>query len=63
MCSCVGEDLFRVKGVLCVAHAEQKYLCQAVHMIFQDEFDEEWAEGEARHSKLVFIGKNLNEDE
>jgi len=31
-------------------------------MIFSGNFTEEWAEGEPRESKLVFIGKNLDAD-
>jgi G3E family GTPase len=31
-----------------------------VHMIFSGAFAEEWGEEEARESKLVFIGKNLD---
>ena len=38
-------------------------LYQAVHMIFNGDFDESWTEGETRQSKLVFIGKNLDHAE
>ena len=31
-------------------------------MIFTGNFDSEWADGEERASKLVFIGKNLDHD-
>ena len=36
---------------------------QAVHMIFNGDFDEAWTSGETRQSKLVFIGKNLDHAE
>ena len=52
-----------MKGVLAIADTEQKFVYQAVHMIFNGDFDECWAEGEQRQSKLVFIGKNLDHDE
>merc|ERR1712118_103542 len=57
-------DIYRMKGVLAIAHAQQKFVYQAVHMIFNGNFDEEetWKEGEARESKLVFIGKNLDKE-
>lgn len=55
-----GADIFRMKGVLHIAHASGRYVCHAVHEIFSDSFEQEWAEGEARESKLVFIGKNLD---
>ena len=59
-----GADLYRMKGVLAIKHAEQKFVYQAVHMIFNGNFDDEkWQPDEKRCSKLVFIGKNLNHAE
>merc|ERR1711959_815862 len=58
-----GADIYRMKCVLSIADTEQKFVYQAVHMIFNGDFDECWAEGEPRQSKLVFIGKNLDHDE
>jgi G3E family GTPase len=55
-----GTDIFRMKGVLAIANAEQKFVYQAVHMIFNGNFEEVWAPDEKRESKLVFIGKNLD---
>ena len=58
-----GTDLYRMKGVLNVAKCDERFMFQAVHMIFNGEFDEPWAPGEVRESKFVFIGKNLNHEE
>merc|ERR1712123_109880 len=58
-----GADIYRMKGVLSIADTEQKFVYQAVHMIFNGDFDESWTEGETRQSKLVFIGKNLDHAE
>jgi hypothetical protein len=55
-----GEDMYRMKGVLAIAHAKQRFVYHAVHMILSGNFTEEWGEGEARESKLVFIGKNID---
>ena len=55
-----GEEIFRMKGVLSIAHAPCRFVYHAVHMIFNGHFDEAWGEGEARESKMVFIGKNLD---
>jgi len=55
-----GEDLFRMKGILAIAHADVKFVYHAVHMLFNGGFAEPWDEHEARESKLVFIGKNLD---
>jgi len=58
-----GADIFRMKGVLAIAHSEKKFVYQAVHMIFNGNFeDEKWEEGEPKSSKLVFIGKNLDHE-
>ena len=29
-----GSDLYRMKGVLAIAHAKQKFVFQAIHMLF-----------------------------
>ena len=59
-----GKDLYRMKGVLAIKFAEEKFVYQAVHMIFNGNFDDEkWQPDEKRCSKLVFIGKNLNHAE
>mmetsp|Transcript_2132 Transcript_2132/g.6574 ORF Transcript_2132/g.6574 Transcript_2132/m.6574 type:complete len:434 (+) Transcript_2132:73-1374(+) len=55
-----GGDMYRMKGVLHIAHAEQRFVYHAVHMIFSGSFDEPWGEDEPRESKMVFIGKNLD---
>ena len=55
-----GADIFRMKGVLAIAHAQKAFVFHAVHMHFEGSFSQEWADGEPRHSKLVFIGKNLD---
>jgi G3E family GTPase len=56
-----GNDIYRTKGVIAIAHAEKKFVYQAVHMVFYGDYEEElWAKGEERGSKLVFIGKDLD---
>ena len=40
--------------------AEKRFVYHAVHMVFNGDFMEPWAEGEKKMSKLVFIGKNLD---
>ncbi len=58
----LGNDIFRMKGVLAIAGSPEKFVYQGVHMIFDGEFQGEWEQGEKRCSKLVFIGKNLNKE-
>merc|ERR1712187_58465 len=54
---------YRMKGVLAIENADEKFVYQAVHMIFNGNFEEPWGKDESRVSKLVFIGKNLDHDE
>jgi len=57
-----GNDIFRMKGVISIAHAKQRYVYQGVHMLFEGMFDDDhvWGADDARESKLVFIGKGLD---
>ncbi|MFZ6762409.1 MULTISPECIES: CobW family GTP-binding protein [Acetobacterales] len=55
-----GQDLLRTKGVLAYQGEDRRFAFQAVHMIADGDFIGPWKEGEPRHSKIVFIGRNLN---
>ncbi|MBE9603999.1 GTP-binding protein [Acetobacteraceae bacterium H6797] len=55
-----GQDLLRTKGILAYKGEEQRFAFQAVHMIADGDFIGPWKEGDPRHSKIVFIGRNLN---
>ena len=58
-----GADIFRMKGILAMAGAPQKFLFQGVHMIFTGEFvDDRWGDA-PRINRLVFIGKHLDRAE
>eukprot|EP00945_MAST-04E_sp_MAST-4E-sp1_P004047 g4047.t1 len=56
----LGNDIFRMKGVLAVAGSAEKFVYQGVHMIFDGEFQGQWGGTENRSCCLVFIGKNLD---
>merc|ERR1712039_248877 len=58
-----GVDLFRSKGVLAVKGMKEKFVFQAIHMLFANSQQGAWAADEERRCKMVFIGKNLNRDE
>jgi len=58
-----GVDLFRSKGVLAVKGMKQKFVFQAIHMLFANSQEGEWGPTEERRCKMVFIGKNLNREE
>eukprot|EP00968_Pinguiococcus_pyrenoidosus_P001175 scaffold53_cov193-Pinguiococcus_pyrenoidosus.AAC.12 len=55
-----GADIYRMKGVLSIYRAKQRFFFQGVHMLFDGTFGEPWKEGEARENSMVFIGKNLD---
>ncbi|MDP3659299.1 GTP-binding protein [Phenylobacterium sp.] len=56
-----GPDILRAKGILDVAGEDRRLVFQAVHMILEGDFQGEWREGSVRQSRLVFIGRNLDE--
>merc|ERR1712146_599106 len=58
-----GVDLFRSKGVLAVKGMKQKFVFQAIHMLFANSQEGEWKADDERRCKMVFIGKNLNREE
>ena len=55
-----GADLLRTKGILHYANENRRFAFQAVHMIADGDFIGPAKEGDARTSRLVFIGRNLN---
>ena len=57
------QDLYRLKGVLAIQGFPERYVIQGVHALFEGQVDREWAAGERRASKLVFIGKDLDAKE
>jgi G3E family GTPase len=56
-----GPDILRAKGILDVAGESRKLVFQAVHMILEGDLQKPWTETERRYSRMVFIGRNLNE--
>merc|ERR1712084_15193 len=58
-----GVDLFRSKGVLSVKGMKDRFVFQAIHMLFANSTGCPWEDGEERRCKMIFIGKNLNREE
>jgi G3E family GTPase len=56
-----GPDILRAKGILNVKGEDRRLVFQAVHMILEGDFQQPWREGEDRSSRMVFIGRNLDE--
>jgi G3E family GTPase len=56
-----GPDILRAKGIIDVAGEERRLVFQAVHMIVEGDFQRPWRPDERRWSRMVFIGRNLDE--
>ena len=56
-----GPDILRAKGILDVKGEDRRLVFQAVHMILEGDFQRPWRDGEDRTSRMVFIGRNLDE--
>jgi G3E family GTPase len=54
-----GIDLLRYKGVLNVKGEPRRMIFQGVHMLMGGTPGKPWGPGEARESKMVFIGRKL----
>ena len=57
-----GPRMLRYKGVLYMKGTERKVIFQGVHQLMGSDLGPAWAEGEARMSKMVFIGIDLPKD-
>lgn len=57
-----GPKMLRYKGVLHMKGTERKVIFQGVHQLMGSDLGPQWAEGEARQSKMVFIGIDLPKD-
>jgi G3E family GTPase len=56
-----GPDILRAKGIVSVAGEPRRLVFQAVHMMLEGELQRAWRADEARESRMVFIGRNLDE--
>ena len=57
-----GPRMLRYKGVLHMEGTERKVIFQGVHQLMGSDLGPAWAEGEAKTSKMVFIGIDLPKD-
>jgi G3E family GTPase len=58
-----GPDILRAKGIIDVKGEERRLVFQAVHMILEGDFQRAWTEKDKRYSRMVFIGRDLDEAE
>ena len=57
-----GVDIFRMKGFISLAGESRRFVFQGVHMLFDGQPDRPWGD-EPRRNQLVFIGRNLDEQD
>jgi G3E family GTPase len=58
-----GPNILRMKGILAFKDEPKRYVVQGVHMIVEGDLQRDWKPGEARESRLVFIGRHLKKDD
>jgi len=58
-----GQKILRSKGILAFQDDDDRYVFQGVHMMLEGDHQRKWKDGEARQSRLVFIGRELPEQE
>ncbi|MDX5628138.1 MULTISPECIES: GTPase [unclassified Brenneria] len=58
-----AENLLRYKGILAINGDARRLLFQGVQRLYSADWDREWRDDEERRSVLVFIGRDLPEQE
>jgi G3E family GTPase len=56
-----GPNILRSKGILAFKDEPRRFVFQGVHMILDGDLQRDWKADEARNSRLVFIGRDLDE--
>ena len=56
-----GPNILRSKGILAFKDEPRRFVFQGVHMILDGDLQRDWKPGEERNSRLVLIGRNLDE--
>jgi G3E family GTPase len=58
-----GPNILRSKGILAFKGEPRRFVFQGVHMILDGDLQRDWKADEKRESRLVFIGRDLDEGE
>ncbi len=56
-----GPNILRCKGIVAFKDDPNRFVFQGVHMMLDGEPQREWKPGEKRESKVIFIGRDLDE--
>jgi G3E family GTPase len=57
-----GPNILRLKGIIALKDDPDRYVLQGVHMLIEGDHQRAWKDGEKHESRLVFIGRDLNEE-
>ncbi|MGI6856595.1 CobW family GTP-binding protein [Mesorhizobium sp. 1B3] len=57
-----GPNILRLKGIIAFKDDPDRYVIQGVHMIIEGDHQRPWRDDERRDSRLVFIGRKLDEE-
>ncbi|WGD50056.1 GTP-binding protein [Bradyrhizobium sp. CB1650] len=55
-------DILRMKGIASIEDDDRPFVVQSVHMLIEGGSRHHWKEQEPRHTRLVFIGRDLPRD-
>ena len=58
-----GQSILRTKGILDIKNRNERLVFQAVHMVMEGDFQGAWKPDDKRYSRIVFIGRDLDEAE
>lgn len=57
-----GPNILRLKGVIAFKDDDERYVVQGIHMLVEGDHQRPWRDDESRESRLVFIGRDLDDD-
>jgi cobalamin biosynthesis protein CobW len=55
------QDIYRIKGFVAVPNKSMRLVLQGVGTRFEQFYDRPWQPDELRQTRLVFIGRDLNQ--
>ena len=57
-----GPNILRLKGIIALKDDPDRYVIQGVHMLIEGDHQRTWKDGEKHESRLVFIGRELDNE-
>ncbi len=57
-----GPNILRLKGIVAFDGDDDRYVVQGIHMIVEGDHQRAWKPDEKRESRIVFIGRDLDEE-